>query len=875
MTAQLQQAIRILQLSASELAEEIERGFLENPLLEMEEGDGASVQDTPVHDEEHTRIEDAFAVAYDADDPYEAEARQEGVHMDFAAPVAFSLEEELLREVDVRFANLSEKAIAVFLVGSLDERGYLVVPLAEAACATGTDEASVERILRVLQSFDPAGIGARDLAECMRLQAERTGLYHGLLRSVIEHHLRAVAEGHYREIARAEGASLAEVQMTVDILRSFSPKPGSAYGGEPPAYIRPDVRVVRVDGRMEVTALQAQVLVVAPIPRLAEEVRRVIAEQFRGQEERFTVVEADLREAEALVARGGAEGYEVVVSRGGTAELMERLLDIPVVHIQVSLTDILRAVRTVETTGAVRHVGVSGFPNMIYGCTELSDLLPIEVTPIEIHSAEEAEEKLRARASAGGDVIVGDAVSVRIARSCGMCATAIDSGLQAIHQALAAASLIAFARGQDELKTNLLRGVVDKSQDGIVAVNAAGEITLFNPEAERIFQRARYEVMGRRPTALCADIARSQRTDEERIVHLHQKQYLVKRTPVTVRGAAYGSIYRVQSISEVQRIERTIRKKLADRGLVAKWHMEDIEGVSASCQTMKHKAEKYARTDSTVLITGESGTGKEMLAQGIHNRSRRKARPFFAVNCAALPENLLESELFGYVEGAFTGARKGGRQGLFELAHGGTIFLDEIGEMPALLQTRLLRVLQEREVMPFGGESIVPIDVRVIAATNQNLARMVEAGTFRSDLYYHLNILRIHMPALAERRADIPLLARSLMRRLAHLNGEITGISDEAVELLRIRPWPGNIRQLQNMMERLMLLADGAEITVVDVRRAEEDDREEPSGTQPHTEEEGDGLHRILVEEHYNLSRAAKRLGIHRTTLWRRMKNMK
>ena len=256
MTAQLQQAIRILQLSASELAEEIERAFLENPLLEMEEGDSASAQDAPAHDEERTYIEDTLAAAYDAGDPYEAEARQEHVRMDFAAPVALSLEEELLREVDVRFAELFEKAIAVFLVGSLDERGYLVVPLAEAARATGANEAAVERILRVLQSFDPAGIGARDLSECMRLQAERTGLYHGLLRSVIEHHLRAVAEGRYREIARAEGASLAEVQMAVDILRSFSPKPGSAYGGEPPAYIRSDVQVVRVDGRMEVTVCE-------------------------------------------------------------------------------------------------------------------------------------------------------------------------------------------------------------------------------------------------------------------------------------------------------------------------------------------------------------------------------------------------------------------------------------------------------------------------------------------------------------------------------------------------------------------------------------------------------------------------------------------
>ena len=302
--------------------------------------------------------------------------------------------------------------------------------------------------------------------------------------------------------------------------------------------------------------------------------------------------------------------------------------------------------------------------------------------------------------------------------------------------------------------------------------------------------------------------------------------------------------------------------------------MEDIKGDSSACRAMKRKAERYARTDSTVLITGASGTGKEMLAQGIHNRSRRMARPFLAVNCAALPENLLESELFGYVDGAFTGARKGGRQGLFELAHGGTIFLDEIGEMPALLQTRLLRVLQEREVMPLGGDSIVPVDVRVIAATNQNLARMVEAGTFRSDLYYRLNILRIHMPSLAERRADIPLLTQNLMHRMADLNECITGITDEAIGVLCARAWPGNIRQLQNMMERLMLLADGTEITAADVRRAEEDDREEESARQ-NDEGEGDVLQRVLAEEHYNLGRAAKRLGIHRTTLWRHMKNTK
>ena len=253
MTAQMRQAIHILQLSASALEEELERAYMENPLLEMEEGDGASVQDAPAHDEERTCIEDVFAAAYDADDPYEADARQERVRTDFAAPVALSLEEELLREVDFCFSDEEKKAIAVFLIGSLDHLGYLTLPLAEAARATGTRVTDVTEVLRVLQSFEPAGIGARDLAECMRLQAERADLYHGLLRAVIERHLPAVAEGRYRAIARAEGVSLAAVQAAVDVLRTFSPKPGSAYGAEPPSYIRADVRLAFVDGKMQVT----------------------------------------------------------------------------------------------------------------------------------------------------------------------------------------------------------------------------------------------------------------------------------------------------------------------------------------------------------------------------------------------------------------------------------------------------------------------------------------------------------------------------------------------------------------------------------------------------------------------------------------------
>lgn len=221
MTAQLRQAIHILQLSSSALEEELGRAYLENPLLEMEEGapplrDGHPDMDWMAHD------------FHGADDMDAAEDRTARDTWEPAAPVALSLEEALLREVDFCFSDEEKKAIAVFLIGSLDHRGYLTLPLAEAARATGTRVTDVTEVLRVLQSFEPAGIGARDLAECMRLQAERADLYHGLLRAVIEHHLPAVAEGRYRAIARAEGVSLAAVQAAVDVLRTFSPKPGSA-----------------------------------------------------------------------------------------------------------------------------------------------------------------------------------------------------------------------------------------------------------------------------------------------------------------------------------------------------------------------------------------------------------------------------------------------------------------------------------------------------------------------------------------------------------------------------------------------------------------------------------------------------------------------
>ena len=233
----------------------------------------------------------------------------------------------------------------------------------------------------------------------------------------------------------------------------------------------------------------------------------------------------------------------------------------------------------------------------------------------------------------------------------------------------------------------------------------------------------------------------------------------------------------------------------------------------------KKRAALYASTDSTVLIYGRTGTGKELFAQSIHNASSRAKGPFVAVNCGALPESLLESELFGYVQGAFTGARTGGKTGLFEMAQGGTIFLDEISEMALPLQARLLRVCQEREISRIGDDKVIPVDVRVIAAANRDLLTLVRAGTFREDLYYRLAVLILELPTLASRLEDLDELAATLIRHKAReLHRSIAPLPSESLEILRSISWPGNVRQLSNVLERAIIICQGRTITA-DVMR--------------------------------------------------------
>jgi len=259
---------------------------------------------------------------------------------------------------------------------------------------------------------------------------------------------------------------------------------------------------------------------------------------------------------------------------------------------------------------------------------------------------------------------------------------------------------------------------------------------------------------------------------------------------------------------------------LVGRGVVERRRLRRVTGIVGDTEAMHQVLERVvqiAPVASTVLVTGESGTGKELVARGIHALSPRRHKPFIAVNVAALSETLLESELFGHEKGAFTGAIDS-RKGLFELAHHGTIFLDEIGEMPLATQTKLLRVLEQREFYRVGGERSIKVDVRIVAATNQDLRQLVAIGEFRRDLYYRLNVLSIELPALRERRDDIPILVEKFVREVSEMHElDFPGISDEAMEVLRAYVWPGNVRELRNLVESMVVLAPGRMIRPEDI----------------------------------------------------------
>jgi transcriptional regulator with PAS, ATPase and Fis domain len=333
-----------------------------------------------------------------------------------------------------------------------------------------------------------------------------------------------------------------------------------------------------------------------------------------------------------------------------------------------------------------------------------------------------------------------------------------------------------------------------------------------------------------------------------------------------------GAVETLEDVTKIREYENIIRVKLAEKGYVAHFTFNDIIGFSPAVSATVRLARKYAEVDSIILIEGESGTGKEVFAQAIHSASNRSKGPFVAVNCGAIPDSLIESELFGYHPGAFSGARREGKDGLFTQAHTGTIFLDEISETSQSFQTTLLRVIQEMEVRPLGSDKVIPIDVRIIAATNRKLKHEVDHGNFRRDLYYRLNILRLNIPPLRYRKEDIPHLVRHFISNNTTRLGKDVSISQHAMSALKRYDWLGNIRELQNVIERLCVTCDLKIADELVAYALDECRLEDGEATERMDCVRKNHILEVLRQCGDNKKMAAEKLGISRTTLWRELK---
>jgi transcriptional regulator with PAS, ATPase and Fis domain len=608
-----------------------------------------------------------------------------------------------------------------------------------------------------------------------------------------------------------------------------------------------------------------------------------IAEKiFKVNKYEVATVIGDMDQAVEMAKRMIGRGVKVIIARGGIALDLRNALNVPVIDIPVTLQEIARAIIKASEIG--KNIAVIGGYSLLNGLKLLNPLLNVDIEQIYIDDTKKIRTELVKLKERGKDVIIGGDITCAIAAELEIRSVILQSSPESILHAYREAetflsTLLAERRRMEEIRT-----ILDQTKEGYIAVNKKGNITLINKTALRL-TRCNVEIPAGKSIKSVfpelenvMDVVSSGKECTQDIAVIGGTNIVYDRIPIKLDDdEVIGAIISFQDINTIREKESSIRRNFYTKGLYAKYTLNDIKGNSRPIKNAIEHAKVFARTDTTVLLIGQTGVGKELFAQGIHNVSNRENGPFVGVNCASLPESILESELFGYEEGAFTGARKSGKVGLFELAHQGTIFLDEVSEIPLALQGRLLRVLQERQIMRLGSDKVIPVDVRIIAATNRNLTDLVAQKKFRDDLFFRLNVLSIHLPTLAERKEDIELLAKNFLKEKAANNQYI--ITKAAIVALKDYSWPGNVRELQNIMEKLSIISSSGIIDRDDIMMLI---RENESLLKIYPAVEKISLRRMelskekvleaIVHANGNRDRAADILRVHRTTLWRWLK---
>lgn len=621
---------------------------------------------------------------------------------------------------------------------------------------------------------------------------------------------------------------------------------------------------------------------------MQEEMIKKVAGEFSTEVEvmiELGVLEGAIRNAKKLEEMGA----EIVVGWGGTAALLEKSLRVPVVSIKIHDFDIMRAVKQASKFGSKIALMT---PEPVNGMGLLEELYDVRIKQVMFKNQNDFNYGMIEAFNEGYEVVIGKSyVTLEMAKDYGKRAVLITYNIESIREVFREAVKIGNLRRKEREDYIRLETIFNSLSEGVIVTDNLGRITLFNRAAEKILGVTSRSVIGQNVSNVLPQIERVSNIlneggyEEDEFYKVGDMGIIATHKPIFLDEGILGVVSTFREASEIQKIDSKIRKKLLSKGFVTHYGIDHFTSRSEVMKKVIEKAKKFAVTDSNILITGESGTGKEVMAQSIHRLSLRKKKPFVAINCSVLPENLLESELFGYEEGAFTGAKKGGKMGLFETAHGGTLFLDEIGTMHISLQSKLLRVLQEREAMRLGGERIIPVDVRVIAATNLDIEKEVDEGRFRRDLFYRINTLTIHMPSLRERKEDIPEIAHSIMEaQFKKFNKKPFKLSKLSLEKLIHYPWYGNVRELENILTRVVLLCSNGEESL---RFIEEELKKAKYSNQSHSETKGffeypvikrleiEKLIHVLQECNFNISKAASELGVSRSTLYRRIKNYK
>lgn len=601
----------------------------------------------------------------------------------------------------------------------------------------------------------------------------------------------------------------------------------------------------------------------------------------------------NMLDAVAVAKKMELDAIEAIITTAGTADVIGSHINVPLVKISHTLLDLLETFLDVE-----EHMSSDGthFLLIIHHSREidvhrLKRFVKIDLKVSYYDDISDIQSIMEFLPEKSNPVIIGGATTVHYAKQYGFPYWPLSFALEAITVAVDNAYSLLKALRESQATALKMKTVLNFLNNGILITDPAGSIIDHNKQILEYLECHPQDISGQPISKVIYkpwDFSYiTSRPNIGQLKRYNNKNFFISDYPIILENKTLiGSVLQFQEVEEIEKLEKKYRE-IKTAGFIAKSKFSDISATTSDLVTVIDQAKVYSQVDSTILIYGETGVGKELFAQSIHNYSARKFGPFVAINCAALPENLLESELMGYEEGAFTGARKRGKVGLIELAHNGTLFLDEVNHMPASIQARMLRIVQEKQVMRLGGERVIPADFRIISATNEDLRKSVKSNSFREDLFYRLNVLEVKIPPLRERKNDIPLLLEYFISTFIKKYGSCKYFDKTSLSILENYSWPGNIRELRNFTERYVVLSRNHLTTQHDFisryiySSTFEEEKNLNTDLKPHDNEllikigalsemEKSIINQVLRLTNGNKNRAAQILNISRTSVWKK-----